>query len=350
MEMNHREPPSGRPAESAEPDRPAGSAGAPGGQAAVWESELPWDFPPPEEHPATTPAAGVAAPADADEPDTRLTPAPAHHRTHDVTTSAARPRTSGERGDRGERAGRGERGSRLRLSKPVLAGAGVLSALFLLVPHFLNEDAPSQAVQAGAEDTDPEATPYADGTDDVTAAPSPKASSGTPAGDDGKGGHDRIDAVAATAPTESGRPVTVLSEPRATGTTTSAATPRSATTTANPTPSTQWTSTAIQGTSVLEAGQTWSTNRIVLAFQGDGNLVLYDKAGTPLWWSGTAGQGGVKAVFQADGNLAVYAGDSRTVWSSRTDGHDGARLVLRADGNMVIVQGGTVLWSTGTTM
>ncbi len=398
--MNHREPQAGRSDES---------AGAPGGQA-VWESELPWEFPAGADDTvvggaaAASTGSGLAGrPASAAVPASvptygppsvpsppmspALAPAPAHaavpvpeaaegpHASEGaLTVEGSRP-SEGSRASEvprpsevphaSERRAKGRRprsdarerpASRGHLAKPLLAGAGILSALFLLTPHLIDDDAPSRSVQAGAEDADPESTPDAGGPDGATAAPSPAASGAPDTGDGTAAGHDRIAEVAATASAESGRPLAALSEPRATaeGTATAGGGTADSTPRATPEPSEasqqQWTSTAVDGTSVLEPGQSWSTNRIVLTFQGDGNLVLYDRQGTPLWWSGTAGQGGVRAVFQADGNLAVYAGDSRTVWSTRTDGHDGARLVLRADGDMVIQYGGSVVWSTGTAM
>jgi hypothetical protein len=48
--------------------------------------------------------------------------------------------------------------------------------------------------------------------------------------------------------------------------------------------------------------------------QGDGNLVVYSSAGTPLWWSGT-------------------------------NGHAGASLVLADGGALEIIYQGTVIWS-----
>lgn len=112
----------------------------------------------------------------------------------------------------------------------------------------------------------------------------------------------------------------------------------------SPTP--RWTETVVNGTSVLTPGQSWSTNRITMAFQGDGNFVLYDRNGTPRWQSATVGRG-AKVVFQDDGNLVVYTSDMSTAWSSRTNGHDGAQLVLGRDGVATIRSGGSVLWSSG---
>ncbi|WP_345622986.1 hypothetical protein [Streptomyces ziwulingensis] len=363
--MSHREPDAARPDEFAGPS---------GGQA-VWESELPWQLAAPDE-------AGTAepAPAAADETTDRRLAAwvpeePGAHALHtgrtaghgldmtpaaghgtDITPAAdpapaAAPAGRRTRGHDGHSTGGGRRAAaRASLVKPVLAGAGVLSALFLLVPSWFDENAPAQTVQAGAEDVDPDHTP--DEPDPSTSA-SPRPGTTGAAKDSGRAGDkgDRIAEVAATAPTQEARLVAAVSE-SGTPTRTATAKPSRASATPKPAATTQqpdWTTTVLHGTSVLEAGQSWSTNRVDLIFQGDGNLVLYDKKGTPLWWSGTAGQG-AKAVFQADGNLAVYTGDGQTAWSSRTDGHDGAELVLRADGNVVVQQGGTVLWSTGTAM
>ncbi|MEU1089408.1 hypothetical protein ABZ401_21765 [Streptomyces sp. NPDC005892] len=279
------------------------------------------------------------------------------------TSSTDRPsgtdRSDGEGRSGGGRSGGATRGpaSRGHLAKPIIAGAGLLSALLFLAPHLFGDDAPPlPAVQAGAEDRQPDdgagAAPASGRPGAPKVSPSPGASGASHGRATGQGGHDTIVEVAATVPANATATATAPSlEPaspsRPTATARASAQPGTAPRTSAP--AQQWTTTVVNSTSVLEAGQSWSTNRVVLAFQGDGNLVLYDKQGTPLWWSGTVGQG-AKAVFQADGNLAVYTQDSRTAWSSRTQGHDGASLVLRADGNMVVQQGGTVLWSSGTAM
>ncbi|WP_327179381.1 hypothetical protein [Streptomyces sp. NBC_01335] len=361
--MNHREPQAGNSDEF---------AGAADGQA-VWESELPWQLPHPdqagEESPLfAPPEVRAATEAPATPPDTDSTAdRPVAHGPVSGASAGAFPEAEGASTDRRtaspaaspQPAGGGGRrrrsgnaggrrpGSRGHLAKPILAGAGLLSALLLLAPHLFGDDAPLQTVKAGREDREPESDTAPDpghpGT--AKASPRPEASATQHGKDTGSGAHDAIVEVAATVPTESAKPVTKPTvAPRAT---------RSAAPTKAPAPTVtaeQWTTTVVNGTRVLDPGQLWSTNRIGLTFQGDGNLVLYDTKGTPLWWSGTVGHGGVRAVFQADGNLAVYSQDSQTVWSSHTEGHDGARLVLRSDGNMVIEQGGTVLWSTNTAM
>lgn len=104
-----------------------------------------------------------------------------------------------------------------------------------------------------------------------------------------------------------------------------------------------------------------------LAFQKDGNLVVYnrdpaarDKA---LWDSGTDnGRGhsctGVVTTMQADGNLVVYSSAKKACWASGTNGHAvGGFVVMQDDGNVVIYDRGSkpnpsgagARWSTRTT-
>lgn len=85
-----------------------------------------------------------------------------------------------------------------------------------------------------------------------------------------------------------------------------------------------------------------------LIMQGDGNLVLYDAAGHPLWNSRTEGHPGSMAIMQGDGNLVVYAPGGHPLWANGTAGRPGARLALQSDGNLVIYLGSTALWSSRT--
>jgi hypothetical protein len=108
-----------------------------------------------------------------------------------------------------------------------------------------------------------------------------------------------------------------------------------------------WRSKVVHGTYVLQPGQNVHTNRMRLALQTNGDLVLSDEHDKVVWSTGTHAEG-THVVFQADGNFVLYSSSNATLWSSRTDGHDGAVLVLRANGDMAITQGSTVLWHTKT--
>ncbi|MEU4339253.1 hypothetical protein AB0F59_32170 [Micromonospora lupini] len=112
-------------------------------------------------------------------------------------------------------------------------------------------------------------------------------------------------------------------------------------------PKPNWGTQVVQGTSVLQLGQSWSTNRIKLVLASDGNVLLYDQ-GRVVWQTRTGGKGGHHLVFQGDGNLVLYTSSNATVWSSGTAGNNGATLVLQADANVTISIGGRWLWHTGT--
>jgi len=94
--------------------------------------------------------------------------------------------------------------------------------------------------------------------------------------------------------------------------------------------------------------------RMVLQYQSDGNLVLYDTETSPwtaLWSSGTSGTSPGFVAMQTDGNVVVYNGASVAQWSSGTAGNPGAFLVVQSDGNLVIYSdypNNLPLWATGT--
>src|SRR5215208_92052 len=73
----------------------------------------------------------------------------------------------------------------------------------------------------------------------------------------------------------------------------------------------------------LLAGEslTSAEGRYELAYQTDGNLVLYDGAtGVALWWTGTVGEVPGEAVMQGDGNFVVYNAEGTPLWWSGTAG------------------------------
>ena len=87
-----------------------------------------------------------------------------------------------------------------------------------------------------------------------------------------------------------------------------------------------------------------------LWMQGDGNLVEYNAAGTPLWDppppTQTGGHPGAYAVLQSDGNFVVYP-PSGALWASYTQNNPGDHLSLQDDGNLVIYSAaGAPLWAT----
>jgi hypothetical protein len=108
------------------------------------------------------------------------------------------------------------------------------------------------------------------------------------------------------------------------------------------------TSTAVLDANAQLQSQDGST---ILAMQGDGNLVLYNASGTPLWASGTAGMGSSHLVMQDDGNLVVYRdSDGGVTWSSMTNGVGPSTLVVQNDANVVVYvnASGQAAWSSGT--
>jgi hypothetical protein len=87
--------------------------------------------------------------------------------------------------------------------------------------------------------------------------------------------------------------------------------------------------------------------RYRLAFQGDGNLVLYDdQEQRPLWASNTGGVAPGEVAMQGDGNIVIYDAQGQPRWSTGTVGHAGAHLIVQNDGNLVVYSAaGQPLWS-----
>jgi hypothetical protein len=114
-----------------------------------------------------------------------------------------------------------------------------------------------------------------------------------------------------------------------------------------------WTGELGPGDELRPGDTVHSTNgRVHLAYQGDGNLVLYvgdgDHGWTPLWASDTAGTAPGFVAMQGDGNLVVYDKSGRAQWDSGTF-RSGSWLAVQNDGNLVIYDSnGTPLWATDT--
>lgn len=93
-----------------------------------------------------------------------------------------------------------------------------------------------------------------------------------------------------------------------------------------------------------DQSRTSSNGRYTLIYQGDGNLVLYDNYGGPVWASNTFSSPGV-AVMQGDGNLVVYNPWWTPLWASNTAGQNGAYLEVHDDGAIVVRnRQGTAIW------
>ncbi|GAA2993309.1 mannose-binding protein [Streptomyces fulvorobeus] len=110
-------------------------------------------------------------------------------------------------------------------------------------------------------------------------------------------------------------------------------------------PKPNWSTVTVSAPGVLQVNQAWTTNRIRMVMQTDGNLVVLNELGKPIWASMTFGPNH-RANFQPDGNLVVHNGDGRPIWASKTHDYAGAQLVFRADAKVVIVHHGRVVWST----
>ena len=77
--------------------------------------------------------------------------------------------------------------------------------------------------------------------------------------------------------------------------------------------------------------------------------MLYDANWRPIWHTGTDGSRPGMAIMQLDGNFVVYDAEGVPLWSSeRSFGYSGARLAMQNDGNLVIYgPDGAPLWDTG---
>ena len=73
--------------------------------------------------------------------------------------------------------------------------------------------------------------------------------------------------------------------------------------------------------SLWSPGSFYNFNGIVV-MQSDGNLVVYDGAGSaPVWSTNTAGHPGAALAIQNDGNLVIYDVDGTVLWASNTCCH-----------------------------
>ena len=98
----------------------------------------------------------------------------------------------------------------------------------------------------------------------------------------------------------------------------------------------------------LGKGKSFSScnGNVRLVLQGDGNLVLY--GGPKSLWS-THTTLGQNMVVRGDGNVVLVDSWGVPIWSSKTSGHTNAALHIQDDGNLVLYStGNTALWATHT--
>jgi len=97
----------------------------------------------------------------------------------------------------------------------------------------------------------------------------------------------------------------------------------------------------------LLPGHTLVNRGIRLHLSTSGDLLLYSARGALLWASHTAGHHGATATMQEDGNFVLRNRSGYPVWSTRT-GVDGSRLiVLKAAVLAVQSRSGRLVWSVG---
>jgi hypothetical protein len=88
--------------------------------------------------------------------------------------------------------------------------------------------------------------------------------------------------------------------------------------------------------------------RFHLGLEASGDLVLRMN-GQSLWSAGLAGKSSAVAIQQADGNVVVYDAAGTPIWSTVTANHPGAFLAVQNDGNLVVYSAqSAVLWASGT--
>ena len=96
-----------------------------------------------------------------------------------------------------------------------------------------------------------------------------------------------------------------------------------------------------------------SNHTLSLNTQQDGNLVIYNSQGQPVWSSGSEGQGSPPyfSTMQGDGNFVIYGANNSPIWSTGTEGQGSPpfRAIIQPDGNFVIYdKNNNATWATGT--
>ncbi|MCL1127299.1 hypothetical protein [Shewanella surugensis] len=99
--------------------------------------------------------------------------------------------------------------------------------------------------------------------------------------------------------------------------------------------------------SLSDTGTVFDNGFLKLAWQGDGNLVLYTADWSPVWSTGTQNVGHNLCFQGSDGNLVIYDNNGNPKWASGTT--TGQTLVLQTDCNLVIYDNnGNPKWASNT--
>jgi hypothetical protein len=104
-------------------------------------------------------------------------------------------------------------------------------------------------------------------------------------------------------------------------------------------------------TSSLKPGEALKTGQALLSpnreyalvMQRDGNLVLSRPSGV-VWRPAMTAFAGAFAAMQTDGNFVVYNILGKPVWATMTNGKPGAGLHLQDDGNLVVYRNSAAVW------
>src|SRR5947207_5980179 len=85
-------------------------------------------------------------------------------------------------------------------------------------------------------------------------------------------------------------------------------------------------------------------------FTPDGNLQILNPAGEKVWESGTAGTGAKKFSVRSDGALLLSSGNgAEPLWQTGSGRSPGAFLAFQNDGNLVLYSAEREpLWATAT--
>lgn len=92
-------------------------------------------------------------------------------------------------------------------------------------------------------------------------------------------------------------------------------------------------------------------------YQEDGNVVIYQRykpfGEKAIWHSNTYGKPAWRTCMQEDGNFVVYEAEGKPVWASNVYGegprYEGCSLVMQDDGNLVVYnKDNQAIWASGT--